>query len=64
MLQKLFSAKVAYFEMTAIGKMFQYLCLFRKIGKEFISRRKLGESVLKYCRNISCITQILQNTFQ
>ena len=64
MLQKLFSAKVAYFEMTAIGKMVQYLCLFRKIGKEFISRRKLGVSVLKYCRNISCITQILQNTFQ
>ena len=64
MLQKLFSAKVAYLEMTAIRKMFQYLCLFRKIGKEFISRRKLGKSALKYCRNISCVTQILQNTFQ
>ena len=43
MLQKLFFAKVAYFEMIAFGKMFQYSYLSRTTGNEFISRRKMGE---------------------
>ena len=58
MLQKLHSAKVAYFEMIAIWKMFQNSCLLWKTGKEFKSRTKLGEIgyIVEIVYNIFCRT--------
>ena len=40
---KIVLCESCYFEMIAIWKMFQYFYLFRKIGREFISRTKLRE---------------------
>ena len=40
---KIVLCESCYFKMIAIWKMFQYFYLFRKIGKEFISRMKLRE---------------------
>ena len=58
MLQKLHSAKVAYFEMIAIWKKIQNSCLLWKTGKEFKSRTKLGEIgyIVEIVYNIFCRT--------